>query len=602
MGKRNYGNGIFDLRYRADGTRSDYTGDLPFLACCHYGKQQYKRQFPTYKEALDWKEDQKEQHRNRDNIGYFKRKDLERLRELTVKDVIYRYIDYMSGRRNEDDPNGSIDVVRLHDFCGQGIAAIPLAEIKKHHFVKYFEQRQKETFTRKGWKVEKPRTARTVARERNLLQRAFQVSIEQNFFDICHLLENPVSDITIEGSKYSKTRTLRPGEEEKLIKAFEACQGRNRYYGPLAMYLSLDTAMRLQEIVRLVWSDIDFEHRRIKIRKTKTDKQQVAKGARRGKVIVLPVSAMSMFIELWHHLNDKGQLPLDIDAPKLKRPTDYPDSHIFIDRYGKRMSSGAMSDLFTDAVKRAGIEPYHDEALTFQCLRRAGNISFFGVLEPEERNIMRGSADYSMDGVYQDDEKEYILGPIRDKLDRHVLKVLKLDKDKQPVLDDEGNPIKVGATLGEWVKYHTGKNMTNLEILEAGEIPGFFFNRRTLTALRVLAKKADEEADQILSREKVLVFRCNKEGALLERLGFLTKSEAVSKTKVESYKLLDLDPGHKGILIEPDYLFISVIEVLKGMEQFGEDVKARTLVDYLHQQKRHSESSKVIELNPGLQR
>jgi integrase len=64
------------------------------------------------------------------------------------------------------------------------------------------------------------------------------------------------------------------------------------------MYLALDTGMRMQEILNLKWSDIDFEQRRIEIRKSKTDRKQVAKGGRAGRRIVLPYMAMSSLIDL----------------------------------------------------------------------------------------------------------------------------------------------------------------------------------------------------------------------------------------------------------------------------------------------------------------
>jgi integrase len=313
MGKRNYGNGIVDRRYRRDGSPTGYRGDRPFRAYCHYREQQYSRCFATYKGAEDWKRDQDEQDRNRDNIGYFRRRELERLRQLKVRDLVYNYIDHHLRRqkdrdRTEDDLKGPTDILTLHAFCSNaGIATIPLAEIKKHHFVRYFEQRRSATFT--GWQQEKQLTPRAVARERNIVQRAFQVAIDENFFEVCHMLDNPVRGIKIEGSMYSRTRTIMDGEEEKLVAAFEDCQGLNKYYAPLAMYLAWDTGMRQQEIVNLRWSDFDFERRRITIRKSKTDRRLSEKGIKPGRIIALPCDAMLALSELWHHLNDEGCLP-----------------------------------------------------------------------------------------------------------------------------------------------------------------------------------------------------------------------------------------------------------------------------------------------------
>jgi integrase len=138
--------------------------------------------------------------------------------------------------------------------------------------------------------------------------------------------------------------------------------------------------MRAQEVVNLKWADIDFENRRIEIRKSKTDDK--TKG-RVGRRIVLPVSAMSELIRLWHHLNTKRTLPItDQPVPHIKRPIEHPESYIFIDRYGKHMTSPAMCDVFTKAVTRAvkrGAIQHEDEngdTLGFHCLRRAANDMF----------------------------------------------------------------------------------------------------------------------------------------------------------------------------------------------------------------------------------
>jgi len=46
----------------------------------------------------------------------------------------------------------------------------------------------------------------------------------------------------------------------------------NNYFVPLAIYLAIYTAMRRAEIMNLMWADIDIVNRRIRIRKSKTDK------------------------------------------------------------------------------------------------------------------------------------------------------------------------------------------------------------------------------------------------------------------------------------------------------------------------------------------
>jgi integrase len=527
----------------------------------------YSKCFPTHQEAADWKADQDEQYRNRDNIGYSKRKELERLRQLKVRDLVRTYIHFVQGKRDTsaDDLNGTSDFLTLHAFCGMGIGGIPLAEIKKHHFVKYFDQQRKGTFIRKGWSKEKQRTPRAVARERNVLQRAFQVAIDENFYDVCHVLENPVRGITIEGSMYKKTRTLLPGEEKKLVEAFGFCLGLNKYYAPLAMYLSLETGMRMQEVISLRWNDVDFERRRIRIRKSKTDRKASEKGLSPGRTIVMPFLVMSQLIKLWDHLNNKRKLPwIDESKIEIERPVDHPDSYVFLNRYGKPMTSAALGDVFTDAVKRAGIEPYNDETLTFHCLRRAANISYIEAgMTQEERDVMQGRSNKSMDSVYGDAEKEYFLRPIQDKLDKHVL--------KKTVKDDRGNSAEVGMTLEEAVEWHCGRKISNLEMLSSGSIPIPIFDRQSRVQLGVFITRAMKEVDDRLSREEVLVYELNKERTEMDYRGYMTKADAnkiVPEVAVGS-ELLRLDPVYGGIFVCGDHLFISESRAAEGLAKYG---------------------------------
>jgi hypothetical protein len=123
MGKRNYGRGIIDRRYRKDGSPTGYKGELPFRVECFYSKasENYKQRksecFPNYKEALDWKVDQDEQKRNRDNRGYQNSHALKERRKYKVCDVILSYIDYLKNHNGAKDNSG--DVRTLHNICGK---------------------------------------------------------------------------------------------------------------------------------------------------------------------------------------------------------------------------------------------------------------------------------------------------------------------------------------------------------------------------------------------------------------------------------------------------------------------------------------------------
>jgi len=117
------------------------------------------------------------------------------------------------------------------------------------------------------------------------------------------------------------------------------------------------------------WADIDDNNRRIRIRKSKTDKATGNVGA----TIVLPAKAKS-----------------------------FP------------MAEKAFSQVSRDVLQRADIKNLH-----FHDLRREANTRFIRAsLTVEEHNIMLRHADRSMNAVYVG--RNALLKEIQDKLDRYV--------------------------------------------------------------------------------------------------------------------------------------------------------------------------------------
>ncbi len=298
--------------------------------------------------------------------------------------------------------------------------------IQKHHAIAFFEHYAKTgTYIRKGWAEAKPVKSTTVSKLRNALQTAFQTAIERNYWGVCSVLENqnPFRGIKIKGSIHQRRRRLREGEKQKLWEHFDYLEGLNKYYVPLAMYLALDTEMRMQEILGLTWEDIDFYGRRITIRKHKTEKKLIARGEGAARRIVLPFNALSYLLELKETLGKKRHLP---GHPDLKGKDS---NHIFINRYGMPMTSNALSHTWAKLARKAGLKPSSEGELpTFHDLRRSANDSFIKAkLEEFERVIMKDGRYPKSDGPYVSDvAKEYFLNGTQDKLDRHVLKGMTL--------------------------------------------------------------------------------------------------------------------------------------------------------------------------------
>ena len=158
---------------------------------------------------------------------------------------------------------------------------------------------------------------------------------------------------------------------------------------PLAIYLAVETGMRLQEIFNLTWLDVDTHNRRIEIRKSKTDYLS----AYEGRTVVLTLGAEAFLVSLRYSLQANGRF----------KSTD----KIF------PVSKDAFKQSWSDVCKRADINN-----LTFHDLRREAGSRF------DEAGLTKGEHDLMMGHANKDMTSLYIhadLKSIQDKLDRYVL-------------------------------------------------------------------------------------------------------------------------------------------------------------------------------------
>jgi integrase len=376
------------------------------------GHSRLTKQFPTRQEAELWEQEQKKRERLRDVPEYQRMVELKELGQHTVKDVVDFYI--------ASNPHLSRNnLITLNAFLRDNICSKNLLQLTKQDVNWFIEKKKNATWKSPGSNGEaKPLSPRTIRRLLNILQRVFQWTIE--FRSGFENLPNHFRGIRIQGSTGGRReRALEDGELEIILEACKHCLEPNRYFVPLAIHLAIDTGLRRQEIFNLMWTDIDDVNRRIRIRKSKTDK---ATGNAGGTSIVLPAKAKALLITLVMSL-------IDIAGGDIRgEEWEYPslDERIF------PMSGKAFSQAFGDTLKRAGI---HD--LTFHDLRRTANTRFIQAgLTVEERNIMLRHADKSMQAVYIG--RSHLLKGIQDKLDRFVLNGLTLEQAMERGVVDFG--------------------------------------------------------------------------------------------------------------------------------------------------------------------
>jgi integrase len=391
------------------------------------GNKRLTKQFPTRQEAELWEQEHKKRERLRDVPEYQRMVELKELGQHTVRDVVEFYI--------ASNPHLSRNnLITLNAFLRDDICEKNLLQLTKQDVNWFIEKKKTETWKSPGSKrgEAKPLSPRTVRRLLNILQRVFQWTIE--FRGGFENLPNHFRGIRIQGSTGGRReRSLEDGELERILEACKSCHEPNRYFVPLAIHLAIDTGLRRQEIFNLMWSDIDDENRRIRIRKSKTDKGTGNVGA----TIVLPAKAKSLLITLMMSLIKIGHEVLPekqwreicmSDGDDFKNLWPFPsdlDERIF------PMSGKAFSQAWGDVLRRAAIPDLH-----FHDLRRTANTRFIHAgLTVEERNIMLRHSDKSMQAVYIG--RNHLLKGIQDKLDRFVLNGLTMTEaeEKGMVMD-----------------------------------------------------------------------------------------------------------------------------------------------------------------------
>jgi integrase len=399
--------------------------ELPWCADWYEGPRRRKRYFATQEEAENCEETHKASVRNR-GLPLT----MSALERVYVREIVERY-------RDEVTPNkaGSVfETSRLNRFLtqkpGKDLCAKSCAYLTKQDGYDYVKARLKQ----RGKKGD-PITARTVSRERNLLQDVFVVAEEQLGYTN---LFNPFRGLKIKGSKYQRRRLIEEGELERLRSASQHCHGLNQLFVPLAVYLAIETGMREQELFNLVWKDIDFNKRLIKIRKSKTDHLQASP----GRIIPLTWGALFWFGVLRTSMEHHG-----VSFNKSNR--------IF------PMTQGAFMQTWNGVVKRAGIED-----LQFRDLRHeAGTRWDEADLSKPQIATLLGHSSADTTDIYINSR----LRLIREKLDRYMTRDmggLTLEEYYKPELDRELTVFDLFTKL-DWIQaefIHVGREAENEQL------------------------------------------------------------------------------------------------------------------------------------------
>lgn len=162
-----------------------------------------------------------------------------------------QYVDgrKIAGRRNWKGFCQILEVLTKH-FGKNRLGSIAYFDIE------HFRNLRLNTKTKRG----SQRSITTVNREMALLRRVLNVAVRNSW-----LLRNPFNfgeSLIHPGDEKARERIITMQEEERLL---AACSGRRAHIRPI-LIAALDTGMRIGEILKLTWEDVDFDSQIIIVR------------------------------------------------------------------------------------------------------------------------------------------------------------------------------------------------------------------------------------------------------------------------------------------------------------------------------------------------
>jgi integrase len=123
--------------------------------------------------------------------------------------------------------------------------------------------------------------------------------------------------------------------------------------------------LRRGELVALRWRDVDFDGRKIIVRRAlSADTELRSTKSRRARQVPLPDQAAAALDRLRQRVEFTG-----------------PDDYVFVNRFGRRIDPSALRRRFERARDAAGLEPlrFHDLRHTYGSLLVAGGIDLASV-------------------------------------------------------------------------------------------------------------------------------------------------------------------------------------------------------------------------------
>lgn len=169
----------------------------------------------------------------------------EQANKMTIKEALEIYIETEIRRKK----GRAQELVRARAWQRSEIAGLTLAQVRGRHCAAIRDRRVKEGVT-----------GTTIRLDFAILRHLYTVARKEWGLEGLH---NPVSDIRLPAPSKPRDRRLRPGEENKLLKA---C---NSVWDAAAIMLAIETGMRAGELRKLHRDNIDLNRQVATIPDTK---------------------------------------------------------------------------------------------------------------------------------------------------------------------------------------------------------------------------------------------------------------------------------------------------------------------------------------------
>ncbi|GMO20728.1 site-specific integrase [Bradyrhizobium sp. TM233] len=169
------------------------------------------------------------------------------LKVVTLADLIARYRKEVTPKKR----GGKVEDAVLARMFGDPICKLPLSTLKTTDFARYRDRRLACV------------APTTLKRQLNPIQHMFEVAKREWAIPI---KDNPIKALRFSVKMRMRTRRLRLGELNRLVKAAHCCRSEEVTQ---IIHFALATAMRRGEIANMQWKDLDLKRRLLTIPVTK---------------------------------------------------------------------------------------------------------------------------------------------------------------------------------------------------------------------------------------------------------------------------------------------------------------------------------------------